>query len=227
VVFIHASAPFDLLPSFCFRLDYNRNFSPPDIQRAVFRVQLRLACHTQLPLFVHEREANDDMLKILAEFPSRPPTVVHCFTGSRSELTKLLDAGCYIGLTGFVAMQQRGADVRSFVTAIPLDRLMIESDGPYMAPDMVDAFATLVLPPDEASSSSSSSSSLSSAAVSLLDDARTLAKLFKKSGRNEPCCLPLIAAVLAEVHFGRTNTHMNPRTPTVWITPLFMHVCGC
>jgi Tat protein secretion system quality control protein TatD with DNase activity len=112
---------------------------------------MRVACHTQLPLFVHEREANDDLVAILAEFPARPPTVVHCFTGTHSQLTKLLDAGCYIGLTGFVAMQQRGADVRKFVTTVPLDRIMIESDGPYMAPDMVDAFATLALP-DAASS---------------------------------------------------------------------------
>ena len=113
-------------------LDYNRDLSPRDIQRRVFRLHVRLACQLQLPMFVHEREAHADLLAILSEFSNHPPVVVHCFTGTSAELSATVAAGHHVGITGFVGMKNRGADLRTFVQTIPLDRLMIESDAPYV-----------------------------------------------------------------------------------------------
>ncbi|CAD6191649.1 unnamed protein product [Caenorhabditis auriculariae] len=81
-------------------LDYNRNFSPQGVQRDVFRKQVELAVELQRPLFIHEREAHEDMVKILGEAGEKiPPTVIHCFTGTVDEAKKYIEMGFYIGLT--------------------------------------------------------------------------------------------------------------------------------
>ncbi|GLE00371.1 hypothetical protein PINS_up009128 [Pythium insidiosum] len=118
-------------------LDFNRDFSPRDKQERVFRAQLELACELQLPLFLHERDAHDAFVRVLSPFVQSgrlPPVVVHCFTGSEAEMRTYVSMGFYIGLTGFVCMESRGHRLRSFASKIPLERLMIETDAPFMYP---------------------------------------------------------------------------------------------
>ncbi|KAF4031122.1 RNA 3'-terminal phosphate cyclase domain-containing protein [Phytophthora infestans] len=118
-------------------LDFNRDYSPRDAQVKAFRDQVALACELKMPLFVHEREAHEALVEVLQPFlDSRtlPPTVIHCFTGQESELRKYLDMGFYIGLTGFLCMESRGLVVKNMVPRLPIDRLMIETDAPYMYP---------------------------------------------------------------------------------------------
>ncbi|KAG2788026.1 hypothetical protein PC129_g4329 [Phytophthora cactorum] len=118
-------------------LDFNRDYSPRDVQVTAFRAQVALACELRMPLFVHEREAHGALVEVLQTFVKSgtlPPMVVHCFTGDESEMRKYLDMGFYIGLTGFVCMKPRGLGVKNMVPRIPIDQLMIETDAPYMYP---------------------------------------------------------------------------------------------
>ncbi|MGN7764830.1 TatD family hydrolase [Paenibacillus sp. 22594] len=114
-------------------LDYNRDFSPRDVQRKWFAEQIRLALELNLPLFLHEREAFADFLAMLKEQPVQK-AVVHCFTGSQSELKAYLEMGLYIGITGWICDERRGKHLRELVRMIPLDRLMIETDAPFLTP---------------------------------------------------------------------------------------------
>ncbi|TYZ68133.1 hypothetical protein PybrP1_000933 [[Pythium] brassicae (nom. inval.)] len=118
-------------------LDFNRDFSPRDVQERVFRAQVELACELKLPLFLHERDAHATFVSVLQPFLDAkrlPPVVVHCFTGSESELRKYIQMGFYIGLTGFVCMDSRGFKLRTMASSIPTDKLMIETDAPFMYP---------------------------------------------------------------------------------------------
>lgn len=118
-------------------LDFNRDFSPRDVQERVFRAQVELACELQMPLFLHEREAHATFIAVLQPFIDAkrlPPVVVHCFTGSESDLRKYVSMGFYIGLTGFVCMDSRGFKLRTMASMIPTDKLMIETDAPFMYP---------------------------------------------------------------------------------------------
>ena len=110
-------------------LDYNRDFSPRDVQRSVFRRHLTLAEKLDLPVYLHERDASDDMLSILKEFNIRG--VLHCFTGNSVALKQYLDLGLYIGITGWVCDERRGKELQQLVPSIPLDRLLIETDAPF------------------------------------------------------------------------------------------------
>ncbi|MBB1452016.1 YchF/TatD family DNA exonuclease [Pseudoalteromonas sp. SG43-1] len=116
-------------------LDYNRDFSPRDVQRSVFRRQLALAEKLDLPVYLHERDASDDMLSILKEFSIRG--ILHCFTGNSAALKQYLDLGLYIGITGWVCDERRGKDLQQLVPSIPLDRLLIETDAPFLIPRTV------------------------------------------------------------------------------------------
>ncbi len=116
-------------------LDFNRNFSPPDIQKNVFKQQLDLACNLQKPLFLHERDATDAMLAILGQYKGQlPKAVIHCFTGSQEALEAYLERGLYIGITGWVCDERRGKPLADIVHLIPDERLMIETDAPYLIP---------------------------------------------------------------------------------------------
>ena len=116
-------------------LDYFRNFSPPDQQRDAFRRQLELAAEAQLPVFLHQRDAHEDFLKILAPAMTNiSRAVAHCFTGGEAELGAYLDLGLYIGITGWVCDERRGDDLKNIIDQIPLERLMIETDAPYLLP---------------------------------------------------------------------------------------------
>ncbi|MCL2602715.1 MAG: TatD family hydrolase [Treponema sp.] len=116
-------------------LDYNRDFSPRDVQRRWFVKQIELAAELSLPLFLHERDAHEDFAKILADHINAvPAAVVHCFTGNAEALERYLSLGCYIGITGWLCDERRGQHLRELVKTIPADRLMLETDGPYLLP---------------------------------------------------------------------------------------------
>nr|WP_247664846.1 TatD family hydrolase [Pseudoalteromonas sp. MMG010] len=113
-------------------LDYNRDFSPRDIQRNVFRRQLALAEQLNFPVYLHERDASEDMLNILKEF--KVQGVLHCFTGNAEALKNYLDLGLYIGITGWVCDERRGKELQQLIPSIPLDKLLIETDAPFLIP---------------------------------------------------------------------------------------------
>jgi TatD DNase family protein len=116
-------------------LDYFRNFSPPAAQRAAFVAQLETAVSTGKPVFLHQRDAHEDFKAILADFHGRlRGGVAHCFTGGVAQLEDYLALGLCIGVTGWVCDERRGADLRSAVPRIPTDRLMVETDAPYLLP---------------------------------------------------------------------------------------------
>lgn len=116
-------------------LDFNRNFSTTAEQTRAFTRQLELACETGKPLFLHERDAFEKESEILNSFgKSLPPAVIHCFTGNRENLNAYLGMGLYIGITGWVCDERRGQELAEIVSDIPLDRLMIETDAPYLLP---------------------------------------------------------------------------------------------
>lgn len=114
-------------------LDYNRDFSPRDVQRKWFAEQVRLAIEMDMPLFLHEREAFADFIAILKEHAVRK-AVVHCFTGTPQELKVYLDMGFHIGITGWICDERRGRHLKDLVRTIPLSRLMIETDAPFLTP---------------------------------------------------------------------------------------------
>jgi len=157
-------------------LDYNRNFSPPDEQRKCFEDQLVLAARIGKPVFLHERDAFEDFFSILKRYrASLPGAVVHCFTGGMRELEAYLSIDCYIGITGWLCDERRGAGLIPLLKHVPADRLLLETDAPYLLPR------------------------------SLQRSARG------KSGRNEPCILPHIAASVAEI-LGKTLDQVAAET---------------
>jgi TatD DNase family protein len=116
-------------------LDYNRNFSPRPAQLEAFESQLELAAQLKLPLFLHDREAHEDMLALLKPWRDRiVNAVVHCFTGERYELHAYLDLDLHIGITGWLCDERRGLHLREIVGDIPPQRLMLETDAPYLLP---------------------------------------------------------------------------------------------
>ena len=120
-------------------LDYFRNFSPVDAQRIAFGAQIKLAVKTGLPLFLHQRDAHDDFVEILeAEMSRISGGVAHCFTGTASMLKEYLDLGLHIGITGWICDERRGAQLQEIVGEIPLERLMLETDAPYLLPRSLD-----------------------------------------------------------------------------------------
>jgi len=116
-------------------LDYYRNYSPPEEQRRAFALQLKLAVQHELPVFLHQREAHADFMAMLREHPGLlTRAVLHCFTGDAAELDDCLEAGLSIGVTGWICDERRGQGLRQAVGRIPEDRLMLETDGPYLLP---------------------------------------------------------------------------------------------
>lgn len=116
-------------------LDYNRDFSPREAQQFAFEQQLQIAIDVQKPLFLHQRDAHADFIAIVDAVRDRlPPLVVHCFTGERAELVDYLDRDFHIGITGWICDERRGQHLRELVKLIPADRLMIETDAPYLLP---------------------------------------------------------------------------------------------
>jgi TatD DNase family protein len=119
-------------------LDYFRDFSPRPAQRRAFERQLEIASGNGKPLFLHQRDAHDDFIGVMREFEGRVgPAVVHCFTGSREELFAYLDRDWFVGITGWLCDERRGRHLRELVKHIPANRLMIETDAPYLLPRTV------------------------------------------------------------------------------------------
>ncbi len=116
-------------------LDFNRMFSPKEIQEKWFVRQIEIADELDLPLIFHERDSDGRFLDILkATHTPRQRGVVHCFSGNIAELSAYLDLGLYIGITGVLTIKSRGADLRELVKSIPSDRLVVETDAPYLTP---------------------------------------------------------------------------------------------
>lgn len=116
-------------------LDFNRDFSPRPVQEKVFEQQLALAVELQRPVFMHERDACERFIAILREFRDQlPAAVVHCFTGEKKDLFSYLDLDLHIGITGWICDERRGLHLQALVKDIPADRLMLETDGPYLLP---------------------------------------------------------------------------------------------
>ena len=119
-------------------LDYFRDFSPRHAQRRAFELQLEMAADTGKPLFLHQRDAHRDFVDVMKGFEGRVgPAVVHCFTGTREELFECLDHDWHIGITGWLCDERRGLHLRELVKSIPANRLMIETDAPYLLPRTV------------------------------------------------------------------------------------------
>lgn len=116
-------------------LDYHRDLSPRPTQQFAFERQLQIALDCGKPLFLHQRDAHDDFMAILRPVRDRlAAVVVHCFTGTREELFDYLDLDCHVGITGWICDERRGTHLREIVGNVPLDRLMIETDSPYLLP---------------------------------------------------------------------------------------------
>jgi TatD DNase family protein len=116
-------------------LDFNRNYSPHPAQERWFVAQLELACELGKPLFLHSRDAHPRFAELLrAHRDQLPRAVAHCFTGERAELRAYLDLGLYIGITGWICDERRGLHLRELAREIPPDRLMLETDAPYLTP---------------------------------------------------------------------------------------------
>jgi len=116
-------------------LDYFRDLSPRDAQLAAFQSQLDIAAATRLPVFLHNRDAHDDFVEMLEPMlPKLSRAVAHCFTGEHESLREYVAMGLYIGVTGWICDERRGSHLQEIVTAVPDDRLMIETDAPYLLP---------------------------------------------------------------------------------------------
>ncbi len=119
-------------------LDYNRNYSPREVQLRVFERQLQIATDLQMPLFLHQRDAHADFVALLRHWRDQVPgAVVHCFTDTGEALRDYLDLDCHIGITGWICDERRGTHLRELVRTIPANRLMIETDAPYLLPRTV------------------------------------------------------------------------------------------
>ena len=112
-------------------LDFCRDYSGRDAQRQVFEAQLDLAARVELPVFVHDRDTDGEVLAVLRRYA---PTkcVVHCFTGNSDELDGFIEEDFYIGVTGWICDERRGKGLRRLVDRIPIDRLLVETDAPYL-----------------------------------------------------------------------------------------------
>ncbi|PWN60417.1 TatD family hydrolase [Chryseobacterium viscerum] len=116
-------------------LDFDRDFSPRPIQEKCYKAQLELAIEVNKPLFLHERSAFKRFNDITDEYLSQlPEAVVHCFTGTLDEAKTYLDKGLYLGFTGAISDEKRFKHLEDVIKYVPLDRMMIETDAPFMLP---------------------------------------------------------------------------------------------
>jgi TatD DNase family protein len=113
-------------------LDFHYNLSPREVQEQVFRTHIAASQATGLPLIIHAREADEEIAAILSQ-ERPPPGVLHCFTGSRALAETAVALGFYISISGIVTFRN-AEDLRAIVRDLPLDRLLVETDAPYLAP---------------------------------------------------------------------------------------------
>uniref|UniRef100_A0A1B6KGF1 Deoxyribonuclease TATDN1 n=1 Tax=Graphocephala atropunctata TaxID=36148 RepID=A0A1B6KGF1_9HEMI len=163
-------------------LDYNRDFSTPDVQQEVFELQVKLACELKKPLFLHERNAHQDLIKILKKYSdSLPPMVIHSFTGSLAQAQTYVQMGIYIGITGYLCKDNAEDGVQAMLEAghIPLESILVESDSPFMYPNARGSKLPATV-----------KEALTERSLSFLQRYCTFQ-------RNEPCCLPAIIEMIA------------------------------
>lgn len=163
-------------------LDYNRNFSEPEDQRKVFRKHIEAAIELQKPLFVHERDAHEDLINILDEYKDKmPPILIHCFTGSSEHALTYINRGYYIGLTGYLCKDKSDNGVRKLLAdgSIPLSRLVVETDAPFMYPN------------------TRASKLPQHVKDGLTERSMTFLQRYCTFQRNEPCSLPAIVEMIA------------------------------
>lgn len=116
-------------------LDFNRNFSTPEQQLYAFEQQLQIAAELKLPVFLHERDAFSAQITLLKKYKDQlVGGVAHCFTGNLEQMQQYLELGLYIGVTGWVCDPKRGESLRQAVASLPLERLLLETDAPYLRP---------------------------------------------------------------------------------------------
>lgn len=128
-------------------LDYDRMFSSKENQQECLRRHIELAEETGLPMFLHERQAHGDMVKLFRQHPEVcTRSVIHCFTGSAEEVQEYLSMGFYIGVTGWICDERRSEPLRGAVKHIPLDRIMAETDAPYLKPRGIKGLGRINLP---------------------------------------------------------------------------------
>jgi TatD DNase family protein len=116
-------------------LDFNRMYSPRAIQEKWFIRQLEMAQDLRLPLIFHERDSDGRFLDLLLRH-AQPDIkgVIHCFSGNHDELARYLDFGLFVGITGILTLKERGADLRKMMLAVPAEKLLVETDAPYLTP---------------------------------------------------------------------------------------------
>jgi len=122
-------------------LDFNRNYSPPELQKSTFKQQVQLAIKYNKALLIHERDSHEGILEVLNEFEgSLPPVVMHCFTGTAEQIKTYVEKGFYIGVTGYLCKEKHGADLREAIKdgTLPLKNIVLESNAPYMTPNTPD-----------------------------------------------------------------------------------------
>jgi len=116
-------------------LDFNRNFSPRDAQENVFVAQIELANELSLPLYLHERDAIDRQIELLNHYcDDSTPCLTHCFTGGVEALNRYADRGHWFGITGWVCDERRNQELVAALPYLPLDRLVLETDAPFLLP---------------------------------------------------------------------------------------------
>jgi len=118
-------------------LDFNKDFSPRELQETAFKKQVELAVRYQKPLLVHDRDAHQSILDILEPFAeSLPPVIIHCFTGTKEQIKAYIDRGYYIGVTGYLCKERYGGNLREAIKdgTLPLDKVIVQTNAPYMTP---------------------------------------------------------------------------------------------
>jgi len=133
-------------------LDFNRNYSPAELQTSTFKQQVQLAIKYKKALLIHERDSHDGIVEVLKEFEgSLPPVVMHCFTGSAEQIKTYVEKGFYIGVTGYLCKEKHGEDLRAAIKdgTLPLKNIVLESNAPYMTPntpeDQIDPVSKTLL----------------------------------------------------------------------------------
>ncbi|XP_034950622.1 3'-5' ssDNA/RNA exonuclease TatD [Chelonus insularis] len=163
-------------------LDYSRDFSDPETQRLVFHKQIELACRLNKPLIIHERGAQSDVLEVLNHYRNRlPPVMIHSFVGMAEEAQLYLDHGFYIGITGYLCKDKSDSGVRQILESgnVPLDKILVESDAPFMYPNSRASKLPLYVK------------------EGLTERSATFLQRYCTFQRNEPCSLPAIVEMVA------------------------------
>jgi len=119
-------------------LDFNRLYSPKELQESSFKKQVQLAVRYQKALLVHERDSHEGIMEVLKEFEiTLPPVVIHCFTGTAEQIKVYIEKGFYIGVTGFLCKEKHGEGLRNAIKdgTLPLNRIVVQTNAPYMTPN--------------------------------------------------------------------------------------------